>query len=79
MAQVLRSQYALKPGIDNPWPGVAGLFQARPARFCTMHPGPLRARSSRAAQVTLILASALLFFVSRTPSSDSNYGGYGAF
>ncbi len=32
-----------------------------------------------AAQVTLILASALLFFVSRTPSSESNYGGYGAF
>ena len=32
-----------------------------------------------AAQVTLILASALLFFVSRTPSSETNYGGYGAF
>ncbi|KAK9830631.1 hypothetical protein WJX81_007042 [Elliptochloris bilobata] len=53
---VLLSQYALKPGVENPWPGVAGLCQ-----------------------VTLILASALLFFVSRTPSSESNYGGYGAF
>ena len=26
---VLLSQYALKPGVENPWPGVAGLFQAR--------------------------------------------------
>jgi hypothetical protein len=77
-AQVLLSQYALKPGIDNPWPGVAGLFQVRPARFCRHALGPC-ALLSRAAQVTLILASALLFFVSRTPSSDSNYGGYGAF
>lgn len=30
-------------------------------------------------QVTLILGSALLFFVARTPSTESNYGGYGAF
>ena len=37
------------------------------------------AESAEAAQVTLILASALLFFVSRTPSSETNYGGYGAF
>ncbi len=75
---MLLSQYALKPGVDNPWPGVAGLFQARPTRVCT-HALLAHALSSRAAQVTLILASALLFFVSRTPSSDSNYGGYGAF
>ncbi|KAK9809248.1 hypothetical protein WJX72_012057 [[Myrmecia] bisecta] len=30
-------------------------------------------------QVTCILGSALLFFVSRTPTSDSSGGGYGAF
>ena len=30
-------------------------------------------------QVTLILGSALLFFVARTPGSDSSYGAYGSF
>ena len=30
-------------------------------------------------QVTLILGSALLFWVARTPSSESSYSGYGAF
>ena len=31
------------------------------------------------AQVTLILGAALLFWVARTPSSESSYSGYGAF
>ncbi|CAK0778991.1 hypothetical protein CVIRNUC_004677 [Coccomyxa viridis] len=30
-------------------------------------------------QVTLILGAALLFWVARTPSSESSYSGYGAF
>lgn len=30
-------------------------------------------------QVTLILGSALLFWMARTPSSESSYSGYGAF
>ncbi len=39
----------------------------------------LKSCTGSVVQVTLILGSALLFFVARTPSAESNYGGYGAF